>query len=154
MKLPVLAFFLSVLFFSCSKKNDQTPVGIDRIAGHYSGGALTWEQTIEGSDKKAATDNNSSFDIVYKDKKATVTVNTTAGITNKSYQLNLISSETDQNGYIFQLLENTDQVYNNSALRVTITTATSAIIDFNKTDKSSGKTVIEKYTLSGFPQGK
>lgn len=152
MKSLLVALSLSVLFFSCSK-NDTKKQGIERIAGHYAGGTLSWEKSVDG-DKSTGSDANSSFDITYKDKKATVTVHTTAGIASKQYELNLISSETSQSGYIFQLLENTDLVQNNSVLRITITTTTSAQIDFNKTDNSSGKKVIEKYSLSGFPQNK
>ena len=153
MKSLFTGLFLSIFLFSCSKKNDQAPTGIERINGHYSGGTLSWEKTDNGN-KTSGTDANSSFDIAYKDNKATITVNTAAGITNKSYQLNLISSETDQHGYIFQLYEYTDLVQNNSALRVTITTSTTAQLDFNKTNTIDGKIFNEKYSLSGAPQQK
>ncbi|MBN8786901.1 MAG: hypothetical protein J0I84_07415 [Terrimonas sp.] len=143
---------LSIIFFSCSKKESTAPKeGINRVADHYSRGKLSWEQTVDGV-KTTGTDDNSSFDVVYKDKKAIITVNTTAPVANKSYQFPLVSPETSSNGYIFQLVENTDIVQGNSVLRVTITTSKSAQIDFNKTDKSSGKTIKEVYTLTGIPK--
>lgn len=148
-----LSFLIfSIVFFSCSKKENTAPKeGIARVQGHYSGGSLSWEKTADGV-KTTGTDDNSSFDVIYKDKKAIVTVNTTAPVTNKSYELPLISPETSSSGYIFQLVENTDIVQNNSVLRITITTSTSGQIDFNKTDKSSGKTIKEVYTLTGIPK--
>lgn len=151
MKSLTFTLLLSISLFACSKKDNgsSTPKeGIAKIETTYSGGSLSWEQTIDGV-KTSGTDANATFSITYKDKKATVTVNTTAPLTNKSYQLPLISPETSTSGYVFQAVENTDMVQNNSALRVTTTTTISGQIDFNKTDKTSGKTIIERYTLNG-----
>ncbi|MFT3946443.1 MAG: hypothetical protein QM763_05655 [Agriterribacter sp.] len=153
MKSLAFVFLLSISLFSCSKKdNNSTPKeGIARIEGNYSGESLSWERTIDGN-KTTGTDTNASFSIVYKNKKATITVNTGATLTNKTYELPLISDENSSNGYIFQLYENSETVQSNSALRVTITTKTSAQLDFNKTFISDGKTISEKYAISGYPQ--
>lgn len=154
MRSLLVAVFSSALLFSCSKKDNSNPgtkEGITRIEGHFTGESITWERIVDG-DKTSGTDAGASFDIAYKDKKAYVIVNTTAPVTNKTFQLPLISPETSSSGYVFQLVENTDIIQNNSVLRITITTKTSGQIDFNKTDKSSGKTITEKYTLSGLPQ--
>lgn len=155
MKSLSFALALSALLFSCSKKDDTNSEskkeGIARIEGHFSGGSLSWEKTTNG-DKTTGTDAGASFDIAYKDKKAFVTVTTTAPLANKTYQLPLITPETSASGYVFQLVENTDVIQNNSALRITITTKISGQIDFYKTDKSGGNTITERYTLSGDPQ--
>ncbi|MCC6287807.1 MAG: hypothetical protein IT249_07975 [Chitinophagaceae bacterium] len=153
MKSLAFTLLLSIALFSCSKKdNNSTPKeGIARIEGNYSGESLSWERTVDGA-KTSGTDANASFSIVYKNKKATVTVNTSATLTNKTYEMALISDENSNNGYIFQSYENSETVQNNSALRVTITTKTSAQIDFNKTFISDGKTISERYSLNGYPQ--
>ncbi|MFT3705516.1 MAG: hypothetical protein QM802_24315 [Agriterribacter sp.] len=145
---------LSVVLFSCSKKDTTTsnPYDIKNVTGHYAGGSLSWQKNDNGT-QTSGSDNSGTFDITYLgNNKVSVTVNTVSPVSSKTYEMSLFGkTETPGTGagYVFQLLE-TSPIQKNIALRITMTTVTSAQIDYSQTETSSS----EQYSVNGFPENK
>ena len=101
MKIITLFFFIfSVLVFSSScKKNSSSPtnkVNIANITGNYSGGTLNW--TISsGGNVTSGSDPNLKFNIAYDSPdKITLTINTIAPISPKTFELPLTQKDENQ----------------------------------------------------------
>ena len=150
----IASFLLcTVILFACSKKEDASPshpYDIKNVTGHYTGGSLSWQKNDNGT-KTNGSDAKGTFDITYLgNNKVKVIVNTVSPVSSTTYEMPLFGkSETPGTGagYVFQLLETTGSLQKNIALRITMTTVTSAQIDYSQSDNG----ISETYAVNGFP---
>lgn len=157
MKYIITLAIFAIAFTSCSKSKDDNSVKFDitQISGNYSGQALTWENNDNGN-KTSGSDGSASLSLTYIDaNKVNVVVNSSAALSQKTYQMNLIGKTEDGGaaGYIYQLLDASGDYSINTLLKITVTTSVSATLEYTRTLKSNAN-ISDRYKITGYPDQK